>query len=307
MARPERKDADYFPFYAKDGRTLFLLESKYKCKGTGFFTNVMRFLTLETDHQVSLQDESDRAYFFAKCHCDEESGADMLNIMSKTGKINKELWDIKVIASQDHLDSLTDAYRNRKNNIITMSEIKEKYVSDARNPTEPDVSCAGNSQEPDVSDADNPQRKGKERKGKKKKGDIDYPDWLDLDLWKEFKKYRTAIKAHLGDHAEKLAITELEKLIGEGFLQVDIVNATIMSGSWKSFYPPKQKFRPKQSPLKADILEKGHDVLTNKGEGHFEEYCFEHKLSNEDIDLIRNRNTFDFSKMPQIGESIAKC
>lgn len=163
MARPERRDCDYFPFYAKDGRTLFLLESKYKCQGTGFFTNVMRFLTLETDHHVSILDETDAMYFFSKCHCDSESGINMLNIMAKTGKINKELWAVSVIASQSLLDSLADAYRNRKNNIVTMPEIKKKYISDAGNR----VSDAGNPQEIVVSDVKKPQRKGKERKEKK--------------------------------------------------------------------------------------------------------------------------------------------
>lgn len=186
MARPERKNADYFPFYAKDGRTLFLLESKYQCKGTGFFTNVMRFLTLETHHQVSLQDETDKMYFFSKCHCDEESGMDMLNIMAKTGKINKELWDNKVIASQDLLESLTDAYRNRKNDIITMPEIVEKYVSDVRNP----VSDVRNPQEPGVSDVEKPQRKGKEKKRKEIKGKfLDYVELLPKEFETLKKKY----------------------------------------------------------------------------------------------------------------------
>ena len=165
MARPERKNADYFPFYAKDGRTLFLLESKYKCKGTGFFTNVMRFLTLETDHHVSIQDETDAMYFFSKCHCDPESGMDMLDIMSKTGKINKQLWGESIIVSQDLLDSLADAYRNRKNIIISIDKIKQKYISYKENK----VSDAGNPQEPVVSDVEKPQRKGKETKGKETK------------------------------------------------------------------------------------------------------------------------------------------
>jgi len=162
MARPERKNADYFPFYAKDGRTLFLLESKYHCKGTGFFTNVMRFLTLETNHHVSIQDETDSMYFFSKCHCDSESGIDMLDIMSKTGKINKELWSIRVIVSEDLLNSLVDAYRNRKNTIITIPELIQKYITDVKNP----VSDTGNPQEPVVSDVKKPQRKLKETKGK---------------------------------------------------------------------------------------------------------------------------------------------
>ena len=167
MARPERKDADYFPFYAKDGRTLHILEGKYECKGTGFFTNVMRFLTLEDNHHFCIADESDLLYFFSKCKCDKESGMDMLNIMSKTGKIHSALWvSYKVIASQDLFNSLKDAYRNRNNDIITIDEI---WVSYNGKPQESDVSCAGNSQEGKVSDTENPQRKGKETKGKKKR------------------------------------------------------------------------------------------------------------------------------------------
>ena len=164
MARPERANADYFPFYAKDGRTLFLLESKYQCKGTGFFTNVMRFLTLETHHHVKIQEETDRLYFFSKCHCDEESALDMLNIMSKTGKINNELWQVRVIASQDLLDSLTEAYKNRKNKIISMAELIKKYISYPENPI--------TSPENPVTSSNNTQRKGKEIKGKERKGNI---------------------------------------------------------------------------------------------------------------------------------------
>jgi hypothetical protein len=104
----------------------------------------------------------DKAYFFAKCHCDEESGMDMLNIMAKTGKINSELWERAIIVSQDLLNSLTDAYRNRKNSIITIPEIIKKEVSCVRN----DVSDVRNT----INSVENPQRKGKETKGKETKG-----------------------------------------------------------------------------------------------------------------------------------------
>jgi len=71
-----------------------------------------------------------------------------------------------------------------------------------------------------------------------KKG-IDYPDWLNLELWKEFKKYRTKIKSPLTDHAEKLCLTDLRKVIDQGHQQDAIINQTIKSGKWKSFYPVK--------------------------------------------------------------------
>jgi hypothetical protein len=160
MARPEKHDVDYFPFYVKDGRTLHILETHYGCKGTGFFTNVMRFLCSQPDHHFCIADDADRMYFFSRVKCDEKSGLEMLDIMSKTCKIHSCLWvSYKVIASEDLLGSIFDAYRNRKNQIITINEILQKYVSDVSNSQEPVVSYVGNTQEPVVSDTDNTQTK----------------------------------------------------------------------------------------------------------------------------------------------------
>lgn len=168
MGRPERHDADYFPFYAKDGRTLFVLESKFGCSGTGFFTNVMRILTLTPDHHICIKEESDRLYFFSKCHCDDVSGAEMLLMMVKTGKIDKELWEkASVVASQDLLNSLEEAYRKRSNKIISIHQIKQIYginpVNGAENPDKGD----GYPEKPPLTPSKSlkaKQSKGKERK-----------------------------------------------------------------------------------------------------------------------------------------------
>ena len=128
MGRRERKDVDYFPFYIKDGRTLFIMESKYQCMGTGFFTNMMRFLSRTPDHHFQIEKESDKLYFFATTKCDEVSGMDMIEIMVETGKLDRDLWEQKkVLASQDFLDSIQDAYRKRTNSCITIDEIKAFY------------------------------------------------------------------------------------------------------------------------------------------------------------------------------------
>jgi len=75
----------------------------------------------------------------------------------------------------------------------------------------------------------------------KKKIGVELPEWLNLKLWKEFKKYRTKIKAPLTEHAEKLCIADLKKIIDQGYKQKDVINQTIMSGKWKSFYPIKNQ------------------------------------------------------------------
>jgi len=128
MGRPERRDVDYFPFFIKDGRTLFILEGKYQCKGTGFFTNLFRFLSRTPDHHFQLKTESDILFFFTTVKCDQESALDMINLMVTTGKLDKDLWDQeRVLASQDFLDSIQDAYRKRTNSCITLDEIKQIY------------------------------------------------------------------------------------------------------------------------------------------------------------------------------------
>jgi len=172
MARPERKDVDYFPFYVKDGRTLHILEGKYECKGIGFFTNLFRFLSKRPDHHFSLQDEADKMWFFSEVKCDEESGLDMIKIMILTGKLDRELWDkYQVLASQDFLNSVKDAYKNRVNNLITLDEIREHYmVSSVRNPQDTELPKEETTQEGDVSTPDNLQTKLNYTKLKKSKG-----------------------------------------------------------------------------------------------------------------------------------------
>ena len=255
MARPEKHDVDYFPFYIKDGRTLFILESKYGCKGTGFFTNVMRFLCATPDHHFQLKDASDRLYFFAKTKCDEESGIDMLNIMANTRKIHTQLWfSGAVIVSEAHLESIKDAYRKRTNPIITIDEIVEKYVSTGLI----DVSGGGiadngggNSDEQQTTDekgGNNPQSKVKERKVNNnnpptplKISDYQYPDWLNIELWNDFKRMRSQIKKPITTiKTIDGLLKRLKNLIDTGYYQDEIIQKAI-DHCWQSFYPPDKK------------------------------------------------------------------
>ena len=201
MGRPPRRNVDYFPFYAKDGRTLFILESKYQCKGTGFFTNLLRFIADKEDHHFCIQDEGDRLYFFTKCHCDEESGLDMIEIMVKTGKLDRELWEQgKILASQAFLDSVQDAYRKRNNKCITILELRQKYG----------ITTAGKTQTSEKPAEDTQQKGGnpavESRKEKKRKE-------KDSKEKENNKKKNDFIRPYLGEFENvKLTSKEYEKL-----------------------------------------------------------------------------------------------
>jgi len=89
-------------------------------------------------------------------------------------------------------------------------------------------------------------QEGKELKKKevKIKGNGFYPEWLDKELWKEFKKMRVAIKKPLTEFAEKKSITKLKTIIDKGFSQEDVVSIAIEK-CWQTFYEPHEKLMQK--------------------------------------------------------------
>ena len=247
MARPERRDVDYFPFYIKDGKTLFILESKYGCKGTGFFTNLMRFLCRTPNHYFQIKSESDRMYLYAALKCDEVSGAEMLNIMAETGKIDKKLWEnYSIIASEDLINSLKPAYEKRKNAILNIAEIAKIAVSDAENT----VTGA----EIQVSVGNNPQTKVKKSKLKETKvKETEIPEHL-KQIWPAYLEMRQKKKKPATEYAKKLVIDQLEKWYpNDPERQIECLNVSIRN-SWTDVYKLKEnKVGSKYAGLGRDL------------------------------------------------------
>ena len=67
-----------------------------------------------------------------------------------------------------------------------------------------------------------------------------YPDWLNIDLWNDFKEHRKGLKPKMTERAEQLAIKKLKRLMDEGNDQRELIEQTIENG-WKSFFPVKQR------------------------------------------------------------------
>lgn len=247
MARPERRDVDYFPFYIKDGKTLFILESKYGCKGTGFFTNLMRFLCRTPNHYFQIKSESDRMYLYAALKCDEVSGAEMLNIMAETGKIDKKLWEnYSIIASEDLINSLKPAYEKRKNAILNIAEIAKIAVSDAENT----VTGA----ETQVSVGNNPQTKVKKSKLKETKvKETEIPEHL-KQIWPAYLEMRQKKKKPATEYAKKLVIDQLEKWYpNDPERQIECLNMSIRN-TWTDVYKLKEnKVGSKYAGLGRDL------------------------------------------------------
>ena len=70
----------------------------------------------------------------------------------------------------------------------------------------------------------------------KKHSSIVFPEWLDRELWSEWKKTRHTGKTKFTEQAEKLNLTKLEKLCPGGHRHREVIEQTIANG-WKSFFP----------------------------------------------------------------------
>lgn len=124
MGRRSRRDADYFPFFVKEGRTLTVLQQNHGLAGIGFFTNLMRMLAAKPGHYISIKDRSDRLYLFARLGIDEITGLEMLKTTVETGKIHRILIETyEVIYCPDLVDSLSELYSHRTVKPFTIDEI----------------------------------------------------------------------------------------------------------------------------------------------------------------------------------------
>jgi len=90
----------------------------------------------------------------------------------------------------------------------------------------------------------------KDNKDNITKDSVYYPSWLNLSLWREFKKMRIKIKKPMTPFAEKLRIKDLKKLIDKGYSQDEIVNKSI-SSCWQDFYEPN---KPKPNKNSSDAF-----------------------------------------------------
>lgn len=130
MARPERNNVDYFPFYCEDGNKMFYIEETYGNDGFSTFIKLLRELAKTNYHFLDLSKSTTIMFLSAKCKINKETLISIINDLVELGKFDKVLWDEnKVIWCQDFVDSIQDAYLRRNNNCITYEGLLQHLIS----------------------------------------------------------------------------------------------------------------------------------------------------------------------------------
>lgn len=120
MARPERNNVDYFPFYCDDGNKMFYLEETYGNDGFATFVKILRELAKTNYHYLDLSKHSTLMFLSAKCKVTKETLKSIINDLVDLGKFDSVLWnENQIIWCQDFIDSIQDAYSRRNNNCMT--------------------------------------------------------------------------------------------------------------------------------------------------------------------------------------------
>ena len=116
MGRHEKNDVDYFPFYCKEGKTMHVIESKYRNDGFACWVKILRQLANTDFHYLDLRDELDILYLASKCLVEQETLIGILDILAKFNEIDTELWTkYRIVWNQKFVDSINDAYSKRRN------------------------------------------------------------------------------------------------------------------------------------------------------------------------------------------------
>lgn len=126
MARPQRNNVDYFPFYCEDGKKMFYLEETYGNDGFATFMKLLRELAKSDFHYLDLSKNTTTMFLSARCKVSKETLEAIINDLVELEKFDGVLWnENRIIWCQDFIDSIQDAYSKRSNDCITYQGLLE--------------------------------------------------------------------------------------------------------------------------------------------------------------------------------------
>jgi hypothetical protein len=145
MGRKQSNTVDYFPHFAEPGKTVFILKSRFGNNGYAFWFQLLEVLCKEENHFYDCRGEAEWQYLLARTGVNEETGREMLNILATLGKIDKVLWQKKIIWCGKLVINLAEVYKKRERLPPGKPSVANLTVSDTETPisgTETGVSGA---------------------------------------------------------------------------------------------------------------------------------------------------------------------
>lgn len=128
--RKNKYTVDYFPHYcSNESKTMFILENKFGLIGYAVWFKTLELLGKSEHHYIDLRDETDRLFLISKLKITEEKFIEIYNLLAKLNAIDLELWNHKIVFSDNFVSNVEDAYARRKGiNVLHKYDICEHLL-----------------------------------------------------------------------------------------------------------------------------------------------------------------------------------
>lgn len=114
MARNKKNKVDYFSHKCVSGKTLFIIEERYKNDGYAVWFKLLELLGDTENHFYDCNNPVDFNFLVSKCGLPVITVTEIIDLLAELGAIDKELWSNKIIWSQNFVDGLAHLYDKRK-------------------------------------------------------------------------------------------------------------------------------------------------------------------------------------------------
>ena len=163
MARPRKQIVDYFPHNCTHKKTMFIIEQRWGNDGYAFWFKLLEMLGSAPGHYLLFKNTEDWEFLQAKTKLKIGKCKSILNLLSLLNAIDTRLWqDDRVVYSDNFVENVKDAYRNRVEDIPVKPDFLRKKLNSNK---------VSNVIKPLVSDVRNSHTKEKETKEEEKKED----------------------------------------------------------------------------------------------------------------------------------------
>ena len=187
MARPRKQTAEYFPHFVDEGKTKYILESRWGNDGYAFWFKLLEILCKNNGHYYDCSTVTNKMYLCAYMKLPEETVDEIIGSLIELGNIDRELWEEgRILWCQNLVDNLQTLYAKRaeptpkKPTIEEFTEQKHEVngvsepktgISDAETIVS-DTETAENDPEPEEAATEKKPRKKKQEPEKTKYGEF---------------------------------------------------------------------------------------------------------------------------------------
>jgi hypothetical protein len=136
MARPQADTVEYVPLFTRDGKTLYVLESKFGNDGWAIWFKILKLLGGSPGHFYDFQSDSAWQYLVSKLLVTEDRARQILQTLVSLEAIDKEAYAKNMLWVPNLLVNLEPVYRKRGRpvpNRPAVLETRTQPSSDSRN------------------------------------------------------------------------------------------------------------------------------------------------------------------------------